>query len=179
MTAPLFPLHPFAAADPPGGLHLEAAAFRVGGILRVEFRLVGKLQMIVPAVAQGGGLRRDNLWNGTCFEAFVAVAGEPRYTEVNLSPARDWNVYLFDGYRSGMRPDAALTDLPRATEASGGILAATFDLPLVSLAPGGCALEVGLAAVIRSDDGSVRHWALAHPGDRPDFHLRDGFLLRR
>jgi len=33
--------------------------------------------------------------------------------------------------------------------------------------------------VIRLDGGRAGHWALAHPGDRPDFHLREGFLLRR
>lgn len=178
MTPQAIPLRPFSPQDPPGGLCLVASACREGGLLRVAFRLEGRLPVVVPAAAPGAGSRRDGLWNGTCFEAFVAVAGEPRYTEVNLSPARDWNVYLFDGYRSGMRPDAALPDLPRTTEASDGILAAAFDLPLASLAPGDRALEVGLAAVIRFDDGNIEHWALAHPGDRPDFHLREGLLLR-
>ncbi|MDO9170232.1 MAG: DOMON-like domain-containing protein [bacterium] len=178
MTAQVFPLHPFAAADPPGGLRLEAAAFRVGDILRVEFRLEGVLPAIVPAISPGGGLRRDNLWNGTCFEAFVAISGAPRYIEVNVSPARDWNVYLFDGYRTGMRPDTTLSDLARTAAASGETLVTTFYLPLASLASGNLGLDVGLAAVIRHADGRLEHWALAHPGDKPDFHLREGFLQR-
>ena len=35
----------------------------------------------------------------------------------------------------------------------------------------------GATAVIRSATGKTTHWALAHPGPRPDFHRRDGFAL--
>lgn len=179
MTAHRVPLRPFAAAAPPWGLRLEAAATRAGGILEVGFRLAGETAGIVPDCAPGPGSRRDGLWRDTCFEAFVAVAGEARYLEVNLAPTRDWNVFLFDGYRLGMRPDAAAPDPSRTADRDDGIITASFGLPLASLAPGDRVLEVGLAAVTRHEDGRFVHWALAHPGDRPDFHRREGFLLRR
>ncbi len=178
MTTPSYPLSPFVAAETPVGWRLEASALRVGDLLRVIFRLEGLEPRFVTAEAPNDGQRRDDLWKDTCFEAFVAVSGEPRYLEVNVSPTRDWNVYLFDGYRSGRRPDVSLPDLTRTTAALGGRLVASFDLPLASLAPGDRGLEVGLAAVIRHDGGRLGHWALAHPGDKPDFHLREGFLLR-
>lgn len=178
MTTRAIPLQPFAAATPPWALRLEAVATRAGDVLKVGFRLEGETAGIVPAYAPGPGTRREGLWRDTCFEAFVAVAGEARYLEVNLAPTRDWNVYLFDGYRLGLRPDAASFDPPRATDQGDGALTASFSLPLTSLAPGDRVLEVGLAAVIRHADGRLDHWALAHPGDRPDFHLREGFLLR-
>lgn len=179
MTARATPLRPFGAAEPPWGLRLEAAATRAGDVLEVGFRLAGETAGIVPACGAGPGARRDGLWRNTCFEAFVAVAGEARYLEVNLAPTRDWNVYLFDGPRLGMRPDTASSDPPRATDQHDGVIAASFSLPLTSLAPAGRVLEIGLAAVIRRADGRLGHWALAHPGDRLDFHRRDGFLLRR
>ncbi len=171
-------LVPFPATAPPREPNLGVVAVRIGGFFSVRFRLQGEPALVDPSGTAGTGTRRDGLWQGTCFEAFVAVEGEPRYTEVNLAASRDWNVYLFDGYRCGMRPDLSVLDLHRATELVDGILTAAFSLPLASLAPGDRALEVGLAAVIRHADGRIGHWALAHPGDRPDFHRREGFLLR-
>lgn len=178
MTAHAIPLRPFATAAPSWGLRLEAAATRAGGILEVGFRMAGETAGIVPACAPGPGSRRDGLWRDTCFEAFVAVAGEARYLEANLAPTRDWNVFLFDGYRLGMRVDAASSDPSRTTAQDDGTITARFGLPLASLAPGDRVLEVGLAAVIRHEDGRLGYWALSHPGDRPDFHRREGFLLR-
>jgi hypothetical protein len=43
--------------------------------------------------------------------------------------------------------------------------------------PGGAMLRLGLAAVIERSDGGLSHWALAHPGERPDFHDPAGFVL--
>lgn len=178
MTLRSFALHPYVAESSPTAWRLEAAAARDESILAVSFRLKADMAGIVPLCAQGPGKRCDGLWRETCFEAFVAVAGESRYVEVNLAPTRDWNVYLFDGYRCGMRPDPSVSDLQRSADLVDGILAAAFSLPLASLAPGDRVLEVGLATVIRYIDGRLGHWALAHPGDRPDFHRREGFLLR-
>jgi hypothetical protein len=172
-------LVPFMAAKQSRGPSLVGIIVREGGFLGIRFRLLGDPALVDLSGTAGPGTRRDGLWSGTCFEAFVAVEGEHRYVEVNLTASRDWNVYLFDGYRRGMRPDPSVLDLPRSTELVDGVLAAAFSLPLASLAPAGRVLEVGLAAVIRHADGRLGHWALAHPGDRPDFHRREGFLLRR
>jgi len=179
MSEPSVDLVPFAPAEQTRDLRLAGTAARDGGFLRVWFRLQGGAAAAGPSGAAGSGTRRDGLWSDTCFEAFVAVEGEPRYAEVNLATSRDWNVYLFDGYRRGMRPDPSVSDLQRSMDLVEGTVAASFSLPLASLAPGDRVLEVGLAAVVRFADGYLGHWALAHPGDRPDFHRREGFLLRR
>jgi hypothetical protein len=39
-------------------------------------------------------------------------------------------------------------------------------------------LRLGLSAVIERADGGHSSWALAHPGERPDFHDPAGFVLR-
>ena len=43
--------------------------------------------------------------------------------------------------------------------------------------PGASSLRLGLSAVIEETDGRLSYWALAHPGERPDFHHRDSFVL--
>ena len=37
---------------------------------------------------------------------------------------------------------------------------------------------MGLSAVIEEKGGNMSWWALAHPGEEPDFHHPDGFQLR-
>jgi hypothetical protein len=159
-------------------MSLSGTAARDDSFLGVRFLLQVDPALVDLPGAAGPGTRRGSLWLDTCFEAFVAVEGEHRYAEVNLATSRDWNVYLFEEYRRGMRPDPSVSDLQRSTDLVNGIFTAAFSLPLASLAPGDRVLEVGLAAVIRHADGRLGHWALAHPGDRPDFHRREGFLLR-
>jgi hypothetical protein len=46
--------------------------------------------------------RRDELWQHTCFEAFLRTPGADGYIEVNLSPSSEWAVYRFTAYRQGM-----------------------------------------------------------------------------
>jgi hypothetical protein len=48
-------------------------------------------------------------------------------------------------------------------------------LPELAAAP---ALHAGLSAVIESADGALSYWALAHGGDRPDFHDPASFTMR-
>ena len=55
------------------------------------------------------------LWRHTCFEAFIAVEGQPAYHEFNFAPSGEWTVYAFSGYRDGgplademMRPHIAV-----------------------------------------------------------------------
>jgi len=43
--------------------------------------------------------------------------------------------------------------------------------------PGASSLRLALSAVVEETDGRLSYWAIAHPGERPDFHHRDGFVL--
>jgi hypothetical protein len=51
----------------------------------------------IPAPQTPGSA--DGLWEHTCFEAFVGVAGETAYHEFNFSPSGEWAAYAFSGYR--------------------------------------------------------------------------------
>jgi len=52
-----------------------------------------------------------------CFECFIGQKTAAEYWEVNLAPNGDWNVYHFDGYRTGMVEETALRRLPCAFHA--------------------------------------------------------------
>jgi hypothetical protein len=162
------------------------AARLPGGALRLAFRIEAELAALrLPAPAAPA--RADGLWRHTCLEAFVRAEGGPGYVELNFSPSGAWAAYGFDGYRAGMRP----LDLPAAPPArwtrAAGALALDAEVPAAALAAlgprpaaaggTGTPLRVGLAAVIEDDSGTITHWALRHPADRPDFHHPEGFVL--
>jgi hypothetical protein len=119
----------------------------------------------------------DGLWQHTCFEAFVAN-GESGYREFNFAPSGEWAAYAFTDYR--LRDSTwQAAQSPRITtqrDAESFELSAT--LPAALFPTDTATLLLGLTAVIETTDGMLSYWALKHPGERPDFHLREGFCLR-
>ncbi|MBX3593090.1 MAG: DOMON-like domain-containing protein [Sphingomonas sp.] len=118
--------------------------------------------------------RTDGLWKRTCFELFVAGAGE-RYLEFNLSPSSRWAAYAFDRYRTGMRDLPMATDPQVEVTTRAGAIAVRAAIDLTGAGAG--PLTIGLSAVIEEDDGTRSYWALRHPPGAPDFHHRDCFAL--
>ena len=142
-------------------------AFRLDGdIPRIRVPLLG-----VPRIA-------TQLWQHTCFEAFIAVAGQAAYHEFNFAPSGEWAAYTFCGYRNGgplpnetMRPHLAVRSTGSRLE-----LDALVRLDVLSAIHPHASLRIGLSAVIEASDG-LSYWAIHHPGDKPDFHDADGFAL--
>jgi hypothetical protein len=163
---------------------IEVDVVRVRGGIVFSYTVTGSigalhLPLAVPSV------RADELWQHTCFEAFVrAVPGEA-YDEFNFAPSTQWAAYRFDRYRNGMHPIAEV-DAPRIelqTAPKRYVLRAMLALghPFAAPASGGGEapprLRVGLAAVIEETNGRKSYWALAHPPGKPDFHHADCFAL--
>ena len=68
----------------------------------LDVRLFGSpLRVLLPTTDHPE--RKDELWNTTCFEAFLRPQGSDVYFELNMSPSGDWAAYRFNSYRSGMR----------------------------------------------------------------------------
>lgn len=164
-----------AAAEP-------AAAAR----LQLHYRLSGDLggaaaAVKLPPAAQPPG-RRDGLWQHTCLEAFIGIAGERGYWELNLSPGGHWAVYRFPDYRQGGREEPMAPSQPWAFDHDQHSLDLSVSWPLpAELAQArvaGQALELAIAAVIERQNGALEYWALQHPGPEPDFHRREGFGIR-
>ena len=146
-------------------------------VLRMTFRLDGDISRIrvpspgVPRIA-------TQLWQHTCFEAFVAVEGQASYHEFNFAPSGEWAVYAFCGYRNG-GPLANETMHPHIAVRSTGSrleLDALVRLDVLSAIHAHASLRLGLSAVIEASDG-LSYWAIHHPADKPDFHNTEGFAL--
>jgi hypothetical protein len=146
--------------------------------LQMTFRLDGDIPRIripSPAAPRIG----TELWRHTCFEAFIALEGQPAYHEFNFAPSGEWCVYALSSYRNGgpvademMRPDIALRSNHSRLE-----LDALVRLDALSAIHPRAVLRIGLSAVIEASDGTLSYWALRHPADKPDFHDADGFAL--
>jgi hypothetical protein len=178
----LLPLSPHPAAPCAGTFRLAARAIcGADGRLALAFVLEGPLAALNLPPA-GPPARVAGLWRHTCFEAFIArdAAADTAYYEVNLSPARQWDLHAFRDYRDG-GPLAGEPPAPRINARRGGSrldLTATLDLGALDPRLRNAPLRLGLAAVLEDVRGSLSWWALRHPAARPDFHDPTGFVLR-
>lgn len=149
------------------------------GALALDYALCGDLACLripPPRAPQ----RADNLWQHTCFEAFVSPAGTPEYWEFNVSPSGEWAIYRFHGYRERASFDGA----DRAPQIAAHrvddrldlhVTVSLRDLPITSQS---AHLRLGLSAVIEDENGAMSYWALKHPAAQPDFHHADSFSLQ-
>jgi hypothetical protein len=151
------------------------------GCIAFYYRLRGDMARVrVPEALAPA--RRDLLWEHTCFEAFVGLAGDAGYREFNFSPSGQWAVYDFGGYRLRLAVPALAAPRIKTRSTEGRLeLEAIVPASSMPIAATGAGWEIGLSAVAEAvdiiDDG-LSYWALRHPSTRPDFHLRDGFTLR-
>jgi hypothetical protein len=118
--------------------------------------------------------RSDELWMTTCFEAFFREAGRKSYREWNFAPSGQWAAYDFSSERQGMK-NAKVDQAPYIRMEDnftwwtmGATIAVDADKKW----------ELGLSAVLEEKDGTKSYWALAHAGDKPDFHSPDCFAAR-
>lgn len=167
--------HP-ASPPSPGVAVLASAALDARGlVLRFSVRAAPHLVAAAPRSPRPG--RRDRLWEHTCCEAFVGTAAGDAYLELNLSPSEDWALWAFDGYRAGMRaaaceaPRMRVLRMPRELRVD-----AIVDAVAVEGFLGPPPYVVGLSTVVEEQDGRRSYFALAHAGERPDFHARASWM---
>jgi hypothetical protein len=139
--------------------------------------LIGPLAALVIPVPVGNPVRKNALWEETCFEFFLGGKDSDRYWEFNLSPAGHWNVYCFASYRQGMQEEPAFTSLPLSVQSQPDVLRLSTEVDLEKLIPAEQVLNVAISAVIKTMHGGITYWALTHPGPQPDFHRRDSFII--
>lgn len=172
--------HPRTPAPVVRLIEVHAARAADGG-LRLAYCLRGDMaRLLIPAPETPDAA--DGLWEHTCFEAFVGVAGETAYHEFNFSPSGQWAAYAFSGYRERDTTRALCTPPQiRATLTAGRLeLEAVLAHECLPPTSGNATLQIALSAVVEAIDtidGSHSYWALHHPGALPDFHHRAGFAL--
>jgi hypothetical protein len=171
-----FTLQPFSSLDN-HPWRLEGRVERNGAHFFLETALRGDLESLVIPTFAPQPQRRDNLWETTCFECFLAPLDGAEYWELNLSPSGHWQSYRFADYRQGR--DLALgLDPVFQIHRQARSLTLTLTLDLAPIIPRNLPLTVNVTAVFESQEGVLSYWAPSHPRSEADFHCREGFILR-
>jgi hypothetical protein len=170
LTAPLR-AHPSTPNKAVCGLEVEVR-LQDPGVLTFHYLLVGDLTRIRVPPSTGAGERADNLWEHTCFEAFVATEDTTCYHEFNFSPSLDWALYRFSDYRHD-RSTPPVEHAPRIhlqQSARRLELSAMFSIAHLPEMGNASRLRFALAAVIEDERNALSFWALRHAAGVPDFH---------
>lgn len=167
--------HPATDCDPIR--RIGVAISRARDAITLGWRIEGELPRLRIPVA-GPQQRADDLWQHSCFEAFLKADGEG-YLEFNFSPSGAWAAYRFAGRRRG-RESPELTAPRMEVRQGSDWLAMNIELSLTGIAEFAHAIriEAGLTAVIEDEHGGLSYWALAHGAGRRDFHDPATFTLR-
>jgi hypothetical protein len=117
---------------------------------------------------EGEPKRADDLWESTCFEAFLREDGDEAYREWNFAPSGQWAAYDFKSHREGRVDSQIDTDpyIRMEDNFTWWALGATIAVDAEQK------WQLGLSAILEEKDGAKSYWALAHPegSDKPDFH---------
>lgn len=173
----VFKLTPFPSNTIPN-IKISGGIVRVENNLFIRYEVSGEIDKILLPARASSPSRTDDLWKATCFEFFVAIPNQPGYWEFNMSPSSDWNVYRMDAYRRvGFREETAFTQLPFMFRKEENKLSLDISVDLDRMLQPQQAVQVGIAAIIQTMDRRETYWALTHPGQQADFHLRESFIL--
>ena len=149
----------------------HAGAFGATATVNIWFGVGAPAERFV--IPEGEAVRADELWKTTCFEVFLRPAGKKGYREWNFAPSGQWAAYDFSSIRKGMKnAEAAAPYIRMEDNLTWWTLGATIAVPA------DVQWELGLSAVLEEKDGAKSYWALAHGGDKPDFHSPDCFVAR-
>jgi hypothetical protein len=146
--------------------------------LLLHYFVTGQIANVrIPPVAASA--RTDELWQHTCFEAFLRPEPTEAYWEFNFAPSTQWAAYGFSAYRKGMRTAGEVA--PTIIDVKNGSelfeLQVALDLTGLPETPRDAPWRLNVSAVIEEKDGHKSYWALAHPAGRPNFHDPDCFAL--
>ncbi|HVM23546.1 MAG TPA: DOMON-like domain-containing protein [Sphingomicrobium sp.] len=141
----------------------HAGAFGATATTNIWFGIGAPVGRFVIPVGEPG--RADDLWQSTCFEAFLRSEGET-YREWNFAANGQWAAYDFRAYRERTGPaDVSEPYLRMEDNFTWWAMGATIAVEAQK------DWQLGLSAILEEQDGTKSYWALAHPeGDKPDFH---------
>ena len=171
------PLHPFEPKPWLSGIALGGEARWSHGHLHLAFALKAPEDAVLRPKPSARILRRDGLWQTTCFEAFLALPGQEGYWELNLSPNGDWNAYALTGYRQNLTAALEISALPYTLRVIREELHIGFQLDLRNLLDPAAPLELSLTAVLEHQGNGCSYWAWQHRREKADFHQRASFQL--
>ena len=168
-------LHPDSRCAAATRVEVEVSVPRSGHLV-LQYFVTGKMSDLrMPPVT--APMRSDELWQHTCFEAFVRAPPAVAYYELNFAPSTQWAAYRFSDYRNGMSvaSEIGAPHFNVQSDAERYKMQASLDLDHLSNLPSNAVWRLALAAVIEEASGQKSYWALAHPPGKPDFHHSDCF----
>lgn len=175
-----FRLIPFPANDLPQ-IQITGEIERIKKRLSIHYSVTGEIDSILLPALSDFPSRKHDLWKATCFEFFIAFKDQPGYWEFNLSPSGAWNVYAMDAYRQvNMREETGFPQLPFEFVNTDGGLSVDVSVDLSPILARDSILQIGITAILQTEDGNETYWALSHPGvptTQADFHLRESFAI--
>jgi len=172
-----FALIPYPAQKLPA-IEITGTVSRQENHLSIHYAVRGDIENLLLPTPTDSPTRQDDLWRATCFEFFIAIKDQPQYWEFNMSPSSNWNVYTMDAYRQvNMREELAFTQLPFEFRKINTEILLDISVDLNPIIQPETILELGVTTIIQTNDGNETYWALAHPGQQADFHLRESFIL--
>lgn len=175
MNSPNFSLKPFSSMVLP--IMINGSIVRHSNRFTISYSLTSAISELVISAPADIPERRNNIWQETCFEFFLGLKDAERYWEFNLSPSGHWNVYRFKTYREARQEEEAFTSLPFNVISSTDAFMLDLEFDLDKIIPADETLKVGISAVIKQRDGNTSYWALAHTGQKTDFHKRESFII--
>ena len=161
-----------------------SSRFSIDGTLRrgkkfieVEYNIKDPYFDILWPAQVSSPARKDELWQHTCLELFLAPWGIENYWEFNFTSNSDWNCYRFDSYRANQQPEKSIHGI-RSTFIETGETSHQLkaSVPIIE-SHKTKTISVGICAVVEDKTGTLHYYALAHSGSSPDFHLRNSFML--
>lgn len=169
--------HPDTADSAVKQFYIGVKAHYQNEELTLRYEVQGEIDILsIPAHKPPNAA--DNLWQHTCFEAFIAVEEADAYHEFNFSPSGEWAAYGFDKYRVRNTWQAAKPHAIHFVRTTGQLVLTTV-IPHDNLPenPLNKSYRLGLNAILETIEGGLSYWALCHPSGKPDFHHRSGFTL--
>src|SRR5688572_7942537 len=93
-------LHPDSHCTAVTRIEVDVARPRSGELV-LRYTIIGEMSALrMPAATTAA--RADELWQHTCFEAFLRAVPRAAYYELNFAPSTQWAAYRFTAYRSEM-----------------------------------------------------------------------------
>jgi hypothetical protein len=155
-------------SDPPFKVWVNvehSAAFSATATTNIWFGIgAPSSRFVMPEIKEPA--RAENLWETTCFEAFLRVPGVEPYREWNFAPSSEWAAYDFSGYREGRNDADVSAPYVRVEDNfTWWALGATIAVDAKAV------FELALSAILEEQEGTKSYWAIAHSeGEKPDFH---------
>lgn len=162
-------VHPDTPSDAVSRIEVEIETTHPGK-LALRYLVTGDVsEILLPPPA--APIRADDLWQHSCFEAFLRDSSGSGYHEFNFAPSSQWAAYQFTDYRDGRSLAAETAPI---IETRADIRCYELRVTLDWAGDG----RMGLSAIIEEHSGRKSYWALAHPPGDPDFHHSDCFALQ-